>query len=97
VAPALGFGLALLLLLGAADLAGRARGAAVRGRVVGATVGRWVTLGAGAAVAATVVMTLATVLATVLPSAISPLLAAGGALAGVWILSALVRHAAGPG
>jgi hypothetical protein len=97
VVPALGFGLALLLLLGAADLTGRARGAAVRGPVVGATVGRWVMLGAAAAVAATVAMMLAAVLATTLPSEASPLLAAGGALAGVWILAALVRHAAGPG
>lgn len=94
VVPALWFGLALLLLLGGADLAGRARGATVRGRVVGATVARWVVLGAGAGVAATLALTLATVLATALPSAVSPLLAGGGALAGIWILAALVRHAA---
>ena len=96
VGAALGFGLALLLLLGAVDLSARARGAILHGRVVGATLGRFLGLGVGALAAALLAMTLATVLATVLTSAAAPLLAAAGALAFVWSLAALVRRAAGP-
>ena len=42
VGAALGFGLALVLLLGAVDLSARARGASLHGRVVGATLGRFI-------------------------------------------------------
>ena len=96
VGAALGFGLALILLLGAVDLSSRARGASLHGRVVGATLGRFIGLGAAALVAAMLAMALATGVATALTSAVAPLLAAAGALAFVWSLAALVRRAAGP-
>jgi hypothetical protein len=96
VGTALGFGLALILLLGAVDLSARARGASLHGRVVGATLGRFVGLGAGALAAALLAMALATGMASALTSTTAPLLAAAGALAFVWSLAALVRRAAGP-
>jgi len=96
VGAALGFGLALILLLGAVDLSARARGASLHGRVVGTTLGRFIGLGAGALAAALLAMALATGVATALTSTAAPLLAAAGALAFVWSLAALVRRAAGP-
>lgn len=91
--PALGFGLALLLLLQAVDLAGRVRGATVDAGVVRAALGRWIGLGAGALVAAMLALALATILAAALPAVAAPLLAAGGALGGVLVLAALIRRA----
>jgi xanthosine utilization system XapX-like protein len=93
VAPALGFGLALLLLVEAVDLAGRVRGATVEGVVVGSALGRWVGLGAGTLVTAMLAMALAASLAAALPAGASPLLAGAGALGCVWVVAALIRRA----
>ena len=71
------------------DLSARARGASLHGRVVGATLGRFIALGAGALAAAMLAMALATGIATALTSTAAPLLAAAGALALVWSLAAL--------
>ena len=90
---ALGLGLALLLLLGAVDLARRARGATVHGPVVGATLVRWIALGAGSFLAAPLAMGLAAAVAGTLPAAASPLLAAAGGLGSVLVLAALLRRA----
>lgn len=90
---ALSFGLALVLLLGAVDLAGRARGATVHGPVLGTTLAPWIALGAGSFLAATLAMELAAALAGTLPAMASPLLAAAGALVSVLILAALFRRA----
>jgi hypothetical protein len=93
VVPALGFGLALLVLLQAVDLACRARGATVGARVLRVTLGRWVGLGAGALLVAMLAMALATSLATALPAVASPLLAAVGGLGSVLVLAVLIRRA----
>jgi hypothetical protein len=90
---ALGFGLALLLLLAAVDLTARARGATVRGPVLGRTVARWVALGAGSLLAATLAMELAAAAAGTLPAMASPLLAAAGGLGSVLVVAALFRRA----
>jgi hypothetical protein len=95
VEPALAFGLALVLLLGAVDLIARTRGAHVLGPVVAATLGRWLGLVGGTLAAAFAALLLAGSLAAALPPAIAPLLAAAGALAGVWVLAALIRRAGG--
>jgi len=90
---ALGLGLALFLLLGAVDLARSARGATVHGPVVGATLVRWMALGAGSFLAATLAMELAAAVAVTLPAVASPLLAAAGGLGSVLVLAALFRRA----
>lgn len=90
---ALSFGLALVLLLGAVDVVGRARGATVHGPVLGTTLARWIALGAGSFLAATLAMELAAALAGTLPAMASPLLAAAGALGSVLVLAALFRRA----
>ena len=90
---ALSFGLALVLLLGAVDLARRARDATVHGPVVGATLARWSALAAGSFLAATLAMALAAVVAGTLPVMASPLLAAAGGLGSVLVLVALFRRA----
>lgn len=90
---ALGFGLALLLLLAAVDLTARARGATVRGPVLGRTVARWTALGAGSLLAATLAMELAAAAAEALPVMASPLLAAAGGLGSVLVLAAILRRA----
>ena len=89
---ALGFGLALLVLLAAVDLTGRARGATVRGPVLGRTVGRWIALGAGSLLAATLAMELAAAAAATVPAIASPLLAAAGGLGSVLVVAALFRR-----
>lgn len=93
VIPAVGFGLALVLLLEAVDLAGRLRGATATGGVVRATIGHGLALGAGAFVAVILAMALATFLATALPAVASAPLAAAGVLGSVLILAALIRGA----
>jgi xanthosine utilization system XapX-like protein len=93
VVPALGFGLALLLLPEAVDLAARVRGATVEGGVVRSALGRWIGLGAGALVTAMLAMALAASLAAALPAGASPLLAGAGALGCVWGVAALIRRA----
>jgi hypothetical protein len=90
---ALALGLALLLLLGAVDLARRARGATVHGPVVRATLARWIALAAGSFPAATLAMALAAAIAGTLPVMGSPLLAAAGGLGSVLVLVALFRRA----
>jgi xanthosine utilization system XapX-like protein len=93
IGPALGFGLGLLFLLEAVDLACRVRGATVNGGVVRSVLGRWIALGTGTFVAAMLAMALATFFAAAVPAAASPLLAAAGALGSVWVLATLVRRA----
>ena len=95
VEPALAFGLALVLLLGAVDLIARTRGAHVQGPVVAATIGRWLALVGGTLAAALAALALAGRLAGALPPAVAPVLAAAGALTGVWVLAALIRRAGG--
>jgi hypothetical protein len=95
VEPALAFGLSLVLLLGAADLIALTRGAHVQGPVVATTLGRWLGLVGGTLAAALAALALAGRFAAMLPPAVAPLLAAAGALAGVWVLAALIRRAGG--
>ncbi len=97
VEPALAFGLTLVLLLGAVDLIARTRGAHLVGPVVAATLGRWLALVGGTVAAALVALALAGGLAVALPSTVAPLLAAAGALAGIWVLAALIRRAGAGG
>jgi hypothetical protein len=92
VAGAAGFGLALLLLLEAVDLAGRIRGAAVDAPVVRSHLGPWIGLGVGAFAAAALAMALASSLATTLPPVVSPLLAVAGALGTALILAVVIRR-----
>lgn len=95
VEPALAFGLALVLLLGAVDLIARTRGAERHGPVVAAALGRWLALVGGTVAAAFAALAVAGSLAAALPPAVAPLLGAGGALVGVWVLAALIRRAGG--
>jgi hypothetical protein len=90
---ALAVGLALLLLLAAADLAVRAHRASIHGPVLATTLARWSALAAGSFLTATLAMELAAVLARALPAMASPLLAAAGGLGSVLVLAALVRRA----
>ena len=90
VVGAAGFGLALLLLLEAVDLARRVRGATVDAAVVLSELGRWIGLGVGALAAAGLTMLLASSLATTLPPVVSPLLAAAGALGAIVILAVVI-------
>jgi xanthosine utilization system XapX-like protein len=92
VVPALGFGLALLVLLEAVDLACRVRGASVSGRVVRSALGWWAVLGVGSLLAVILALALAGGLAGTLPAAASPLLAAVGALVSVLTIAALCRR-----
>jgi xanthosine utilization system XapX-like protein len=93
VLPPLGFGLALVLLLEAVDLACRTRGATIHGGVVRAALGRWAVLGAGSLLTVILTMELAARLAGALPAVASPLLAVAGALGSVLVLAALCRRA----
>ena len=95
VEPALAFGLTLVLLLGAVDLIARTRDAHLEGPVVAATLGRWLALVGGTLAAALVALPLAGSLAAALPPAVAPPLAAAGALAGIWVLAALIRRGGG--
>jgi hypothetical protein len=81
--------------VGAVDLIARTRGAHLEGPVVAATLGRWLALVGGTLAAALVALALAGSLATALPPAVAPLLAAAGALVGIWVLAALIRRAGG--
>jgi hypothetical protein len=94
VAPALTFGLALVVFLEAADLSARVHRATVQGGVVRAALGRWLALGFGVLAVTIVTLTTAGPLARILPQAVSPLVAAAGGLASVLIVAALVRRAA---
>ncbi len=93
VVRAAGFGVALLLLLEAVDLARRVNGATADGTVVRSELGWWIGLGLGALVVALLAMPVATSLATTVPPAVSPLVAAAGALGTVLILALVIRRA----
>ena len=93
-APALTLGLLLLVFVEAVELSARLRGATVQGSVVRAALGRWLALGLGVLAAAVVTLTAAGPLAAILPEAWSPLVAAGGGLGCVLIVTSLVRRAA---
>lgn len=93
-APALGLGLGLVVFLEAVDLSARLRGATVEGGVARAMLGRWIGLGGGVLVVATLAVAMAGPLVASLPHAVSPLVAAVGALACVVIGAALVRRGA---
>ncbi|HUK62636.1 MAG TPA: hypothetical protein VLV15_04860, partial [Dongiaceae bacterium] len=94
IVPALGFGLALVVLLEAADLAIRVRGVTVEGGVIRWALARWIGLGGGVFVAAVLTVAMAGSLAETLPDAAAPLLAAAGALVSVLIVAILIRRAA---
>lgn len=92
ILPAAGFGLALLLLLQAADLARGARRAVVDPGVVRARTGAWVGLGA-ATVGATMLGTgVARGLAESVPHEAAPFVAAAGALGILLAMAAIVRQ-----
>ena len=90
VVGAAGFGLALLLLLQAVDLACRVRGATVDATLILSELGRWIGLGAAALVAVIVTVALANSLATTVPAVVSLLLAAAGAFGAVLILAVVI-------
>jgi len=95
--PALGFGLALVVLLEAVDLSARLRAAVVEGPVVRTMLVRWLGLSAGVVVAAIPAVALAQTLARSLTDAVSPLLAGVGALGSVLVVAILVRRRVGGG
>ncbi|HEV8439571.1 MAG TPA: hypothetical protein VGT40_15895 [Methylomirabilota bacterium] len=94
VVEAVGFGLALLFLLQAIDLACLVSGASVDATVIRAELARWIGLGVAALVTAGVALPLAGSLATTMPANIAPLLAAIGALAALLALAAVIRAGA---
>jgi hypothetical protein len=94
IAPALALGLLLVLFLEAVDRSARLHAATVEGGVVRSMLGRWIGLATGVGVIAILTAALAGPLAATLPDAVSPLLAAAGALVSVLIVAALVRRAA---
>jgi hypothetical protein len=93
VVPALALGLALVVFLDAVDLSARLRAATIGDRVVRSALGRWAGLGLGVVLTAMLALAMAGPLAAVLPVAVSPPMAAAGALASVLIVAALIRRA----
>ena len=93
VVGAAGFGLALLVLLQAVDLACRVRGTTVNAALVLSELGRWIGLGTAALVAVVLAVALANSLATTVPAAAAPLLAAAGAVGAVLILAVVIVRA----
>jgi hypothetical protein len=87
VAGAAGFGLALLLLLQAADLARRVHRATVGAGVVRSQLARWIGLGAATLATTLVIVALAGAFAASVPFAAAPLLAAAGALGAMLALA----------
>jgi hypothetical protein len=81
--------------LGAASVAVPVTVERPSGPVVAAALGRWLGLVGGTLAAAFTALVLAGRLAAALPPAVAPLLAAAGALAGVWVLAALIRRTGG--
>jgi hypothetical protein len=90
---AVGFGLALLLLLHALELARSARGAAVDVGVVRSQLSGWATFGVAALGVAVLVGGIARGLAGTVPLAAAPLIAALGALGVVLALAAALTRA----
>jgi len=94
VMSAVGFGVALLLLLQSVDLACRVRGATWGWRILLAELGRWIALGIGALGSAALALALARPLASLLPPSAAPLLAVGGALGAVLVAAAVIVRTA---
>jgi hypothetical protein len=90
---AVGVGVAVLLLLQAADLAIRARQAIGGLAVLRAQLARWLVLGGGGLVGSALGVGLAIALAPLLPPAAAPFLAGAGALGIVVIVAAIVVRA----
>lgn len=90
IVAAAGFGLAVLFVLEASDLAGRARGAAVRAGIVRATLVRTAAVGAATLATVTVCAALVTSLASALPPLATPWLAAAAGLAILGIVAAIL-------
>ncbi len=86
-------GLGLVVLLEAADLAGRTREAHIGAGVVAAQLARWIGLAALTLAAVVLGSGLAVGLASALPSASAPVLAAAGALGVVLLLAGIVVRA----
>lgn len=91
---ALGFGVGLVVLLHAAELARRVRRAAVDTGVLSAQINRWMGFGGGVFATAILAMALAGGFAASIPAVAAPFLAAAGALGAVVTLAALVTRAA---
>jgi hypothetical protein len=81
------FGLAVLVLLEAVDLACRTRGATLGPGVVRAQVARWTALALVTLASAALATTLAVPLASAVPGAAAPLVAAAGALGVIGVLA----------
>ena len=91
---AAGVGLALLCLLGAADLACRGRDGTVAAAVVRAELATWLGVGAAALGAVVLALILAGSVAPALPPAAAPLVAAAATLGIVSVLAALISRGA---
>jgi len=96
IVGALGFGLGVLLLLHALELARATRYAVVDPSVVRSQLGGWAIFGAATLGTAALVMAGARVLAGTVPLAAAPLVAALGALGVVLALAAALTRAARP-
>jgi hypothetical protein len=94
VGSALALGLGLVIFTDAVDLSARLRAVAIEGAVARAALGRWIGLVIGVSGVVIPAAAMASALAGALPAAVSPLLAATGALASVLIVAVLVRRAA---
>jgi hypothetical protein len=94
VPGAVGFGLALCLLLQSVELARRGRHAAVDPAVVRSQIGGWLGLGGVGLAVAVLALELAGVLAAGVPLAATPFLAAAGALGVVLALAAVMMRVA---
>jgi hypothetical protein len=94
IAVALVFGVGLVLLLHAAELARRVRRATVNAAVIYAQIVRWIGFGGGVFATAILAMALAGRLAASMPFVAAPFLAAAGALGVVLALAALLIRAA---
>jgi hypothetical protein len=97
---AAGYGLALLFLLEAVDLACRTRRAAVDTAVAWTQLGRWLGFAVGTLAVVVVALGLAAGLAGAISPLLAPLLAAGAALGAVALLALVIVRAergVGPG
>jgi hypothetical protein len=95
VVGAAGFGLALLLLLHSAEVARRARHAAVDAGVVRSQLAGWAIFGVATLGTAMLVMALARGVAAAVPFTAAPLLAAAGALGVMLALAVAVTRPSG--
>lgn len=94
VVGAIGFGLALLLMLQSMDVARCVHGATVGRGVIVAQCARWAGLAFIMVLAAGGAVPAARVLARNVPAAFAPVLAVVGALAALWIVGSVIRGAA---